>query len=167
MTTIKTPVGGLCLPLSWYKRHQYSNGLYEAQVCPDQLCIWTSVLGGNTCGISVNLAGRGLADAASCGADVYVSSLSGSEVPDGGPFDDVILIDVWQAYRDGIWTSSTTVVVAVACATSGAARTLTAQPRNNNAVAVTKSISPQVTGFCPSTTLATVTINDDGTFSIA
>jgi len=165
--TFKTTVGGLCLPLAWYKRYQFSAAQYRAQVCPDLLLIGVDVLGGFNATVRVNLAGRGLANGGACGTDTYVSRLVFPEVPDGSTaFNDVVMVDVWQAYRDGIWTSSTTVEIALS-SISGSARTLIVQPRNNSAIAVTKSVTPQVTGFCPSTIKATVTVNDDGTISIA
>jgi hypothetical protein len=125
--------------------------------------------------IAINFDGRGFDNWNNgfCGtsADTYITK------------DDTFTfgVDVWRAYQDGIWTSSVAIQIAVG-AQSPTTRTLTAFRRGYTAPTdytpsddqdeVTKSVTPQYNGgsygyYCAGPVKATVTVNDDGTFSIA
>lgn len=164
---IKSPFSGLCLPDTWYEPYQYEAFLFREQVCPDVLLVGAGAVVDQ---LQVNFNGRGWVNAGACGTDSYVSPLTFPEVYDGWEtlsLFNTLLIDVWGAHRAGVWTSSTTVQIAVA--RSGApSRTLYAQPRNNADLRVDKAVTAQNCSLCCPTDLkATVTVNDDGTIGIA
>lgn len=179
MTTtaiLKAPVNGKCLPVTWYKNRVYSDFSTQSQICPDYLCIGALFQAGKIIRSMVNFNGRGWANAASCGTDTYVLAFPTStpgliEEGSGSPLVDPnsqLLIDVWGAYRAGVWTSSVTIQIAL---TTNAATTTTvhAQPVNDQSLRVSKAaVSPQIGALlCSTIVVATVTVNDDGTFSIA
>jgi hypothetical protein len=134
-------------------------------VCPAKLrVIFNS---GGPFGLVVNFAGRGKTGKGAtgtvlCGVDSYVTTLP---IPGASMIVD---IDVWQAYRDGIWTSSTTILCYVLAGVF-VAHDLQAYPLNSGNIE-SKNVTPVDSSgamSCPVTLLATITVNDDGTWSIA
>ncbi len=171
----KSPVGGssgICLPLDWYKEHPLAASPFvEQQICPDLLLI-AALYGSATIRPMVNFAGRGWVGIGACGSDAYVSALTFPDTYDTSTSDDpnsIAQVDVWGAYRDGVWTSSTTILVSM-YSSPATGTTVFGQARNNEANRVTKAITTQNTAFCPgggAVLQATITVNDDGTISIA
>lgn len=139
-----TPINGACPAASWYS---------AGGGCPDQLRVQLSSLSRD---IAVDFAGRGKVGLACGGSDTYLT------VGVGG---DVIYIDVWAARRAGVWSSSVTIDV-YAAAGSALSDTVEAYPSFNFSAVVSKSITDEVAG-CGTVVKATITVNDDGTFSIA
>lgn len=115
--------------------------------------------------LALNFAGRGKTDRYNvCGsADSYVTFTE----------DTIARINVWQAYRDGVWTSSTTIVIFISVPVSfGASEVINADVNSSGSLGlgVRHSKTPtgaDITTACPTTVQATVTLNDDGSYSIA
>ncbi len=170
MTTIKTPVGGRCLPLTWYKPYIYA-GSPAAQVCPDLIAIACSAAA-DTVRTVINLAGRGWMGVGCAMTDPYIRLPIPLETwQDVVSYDSnsVIFVDVWQALRDAIWASSVTIEVRVTSPTTPTTDIYT-HARNGIDNEVHKAVTAQSTlgGIgCGSVLKATITVNDDGTFSIA
>lgn len=133
--------------------------------CPDSLLITTaSQLGDLT--IAVDFAGRGKVGGACGGSDEYVSF---SNNPATGPLATAFsFIDVWGAFRDGVWTSSTTALIYTLRTTGGPGGT-TAKPRYDtlDACLVSGNLGFSVGAIaCPTVLSWTVTITDDGALTI-
>jgi len=119
--------------------------------------------------LEVNFAGRGYSayNNLACGysADSYVTFIWGRGQAE---------IDVWKALRDGVWTSSTTILCRTATAGAYSGTIGVGREKYNafNALPdadpdyVSKAVSSNA-ATCATTLRATVTVNDDGTFSIA
>ena len=150
---LMTPVNGKCIGLNWYK------GFTS---CPSNLMITYPGYDVTTgfAGMAVVFNGGakvGDPSLTDCGTDAYVDAAV--------TIGSLIQVDVWAAYRAGAWTSSVTILVYHG--QSAPACTLEAGP--DYATPVTKAITPQAGTTCAAVTTlkATVTVNDDGTFSIA
>jgi hypothetical protein len=89
------------------------------------------------------------------GSDTYTVTGSNSQ-----------LINIWQAYKDGVWTSSTTIKIYIK-ANTGFGGNIYAQPeyKASSVISIHKAVTNLACGATAIT--ATVTVNDDGTFSIA
>lgn len=138
-------VGG-CIDLNWYQ---------GTSACPLLLRITCSMVFPPF--IVVNFAGRGKTDQFSllCPfTDPYVTS--------GG---NTITVDVWAAYRAGVWTSSTTILIYGNNPTLGGFATLSASKAGLDTVAISPSV-PLGSGVCPATLIGTVTVTDTGGISI-
>ncbi len=101
----------------------------------------------------------------SCGSDSYVTV-------DGSAFVNVrLLVDVWSAFRASAWASSVTIdIYAGVGFSTHTIKTYASREGNWSSVAGDQSKSASVpprTSACPAVKIATVTVNDDGTFSIA
>jgi len=146
----KSPYSGLCLPVDWYDS-------FWSAACPGPIVISLTGSWHISRKLSTNFAGRGIlgGNCSSCAADQYYLTCGATAVS----------IDVWKAYLDGVWTSSTTILV-YASKTSGASGNLTTRDPSSTTVDVT-AIGADTTGSCPTTLQVTITVNDDGTFSVA
>lgn len=142
---IRSPIVDVCLACNWYP---------TGFVCPRRMTLNLQAFGGDLI-VAVNFAGRG--QAGDCGGtDTYVSisRIDASRV--------AIDINVWAAYRAGVWTSSTTVLVYGKSTGPNASDRCIVSPSGG-----TKTSPFPAGGVCPVTLWGTVTVNDDGTLSIA
>jgi hypothetical protein len=135
---------GACIGLAWRK---------NAATCPDLLRLETTTALGAT--VAVDFAGRGKLGATCGGGDTYVTFTSFWRAD----------IDIWKAYADGVWTSSTTIDVYMDGLTA-IAKDLDVYPIDNYSAFIRKSGIIRDTVNCGTVVKATVTVNDDGTFSI-
>ncbi len=145
-------------------------GRTRGVACPTNL--WMRVIPfsvAGTANLSIDFAGRGKVGGGCGGTDTYVGfSGNGGNTPFGR-------VDVWGAYRDGIWTSSTTVAVYIADTVPGVPSSVIGYraegtyPTNINygEAALLKSGGAFDPGVCGTTLYATFTILDDGTVSVA
>lgn len=169
------PTNKPCLVAGW-RAPQLDHGTTDPipQVCPAPLLIAVSTSGyfHNT---HFNFNGRGWADTSvTCPyTEPYYSAagliFSGLDYREEATYTYTtrFTIDVWKAYLDGVWTSSCTIQLHANNATLlPASIYFHAHPRMYETTAVRKSVTTSNTGCSPSV-LATVTVNDDGTFSIA
>lgn len=141
------PVAGACIGLAWFP---------SGFTCPRKLNL--DIRGGIAFSdviVSVNFAGRGVVSSDCGGSDTYVTftRLDTDRV--------LVAIDVWAAYRAGVWTSSTTVVI----------YTKSNSPDSSDRCDFNPTAGSKVSAFpfgtaCPATSWATITVNDDGTLSI-
>lgn len=138
------PIGGACPGAPWLK------GFYP---CPTNLLIASDT--GLSAYLHVDFNSRGKVGSFCGGLDTYVSVIS----------SDLIAVDVWGARLASVWSSSVQVEVYLGSSVVIAAN-LSAYPAANAAAAVTKSVTSDSTS-CGTAVKATVTVNDDGTFSIA
>lgn len=155
-----TPIDGSCIGDGWFR---------GTGPCPEVLKIsgtYTHLSGSPCSFLATNFASRGKTGFACGGSDAYVADQS-----DGSQH-----IDVWRAYRDGIWTSSVDILVYYtgknALFMSGV---INAEPLSYPSARVTKN--PAVINgtaecsapswSCPTALSATITVNDDGSISIA
>jgi hypothetical protein len=148
---VHTPSGvGHCIGSEWYRG--------STLPCPTPLDIYH--LGdGLAGGMAVNFNGRGkVGDAgSSCGGfDPYVTGIS---------FTDYLTVDVWAALRAGVWSSSCIIQVYMATGAPIVGEQIQAYPPSGS-LGVTKNVTTQA-GTCGTVVLATITVNDDGTYSIA
>lgn len=176
MGRILQPFMGKCLPASWYN---VSSPDYPGTVtCPAKLVIRGPCGSSSGCydtnGLFINPRGTwiGYCLRSSTGSDAYVTEIHGLC---SGVNYHAFIVDVWGMYRDGLWTSSLAIPVA-ATRTSGGTGSVSAGIGDETLVntniarcylgdAVSKTVTFNTT--CVTTTLATVTVYDDGTFSIA
>lgn len=164
MSGLIVPVAGKCIGDGWFR---------GSGPCPEVLKVWAtytySGCGPPACQfVATDFATRGKTGFACGGSDIYVA--------DQG--DGSQRVDVWAAYRAGVWTSSTTIKVYLAayCAIVSTG-VINGEPLSNAAARVTKSgafLSGTPSGcdapsgwICPTLLAATITVNDDGTMSIA
>lgn len=114
---------------------------------------------------AVDFNGRGVNGPTCGGSDPYVSLFS--------LVNDRTAIDVWRAYRNGVWTSSCTIAILGRSGSPSSANPCFQYAKINGltgpaAGQVTKATGTAPAGSgCPGTLLATVTVNADGSFSIA
>lgn len=128
----------------------------SAAICPVRLSILSSVANNIYIGVSGGWWSGVIG--VNCGAsNSYVSATSAQ-----------VLIDVWKALADGLWSSSVvfsvyttvgTVNEVIYAATNGAS-----SPAQQDLLT---SNMGQNTGACPSVLKRTVTVYDDGTFTLA
>lgn len=119
-----------------------------------------SALGNVT--VAVDFAGRGKVGGYCGGSDSYVTFTD-----QGTPSVDVE-IDIWQAYIDGVWSSSTTVLLyVVATDTTNSGTTAyplwSADPECGAGDTSSHDID---TGVCPATSNGTLTITDTGALTL-
>ncbi len=157
--TLKQPilsgVGG-CIPLAYFK------GVCP---CPMRLQVFTGTWSSN---LVVNFNGRGYVgtdqSGSACSTDPYVSVVS----------TRIIDIDIWKAYRDGIWTSS--VVINGWTAEPGATtNVMVAYPNYLSITTGYPSVSFSKTGVNPPTSYClggggaaqrTITVTDAGVITL-
>lgn len=122
----------------------------------------------------------GSINAGACGSDPYGAIYANNCSSNGGY--ELIGVDVWAARRANAWSSSVTIDI-YAATESGAVIDLCvsigtdhmtggppypSQPPASGYSFQKKSVTTDVCALaCPTTKLATVTVNEDGTFSIA
>jgi hypothetical protein len=165
---LKKPFFGLCLPDSWYDPYQFEIFQYRPQVCPDYLHLTARRNSDNVAlRIRLNFDSRGWASTGgSCGTDTYISFPTFPEVSAEGA--NGLKLAVWQAHVDGIWTSSVTCSVTAVNDFGAVAATIKVQRFNSLTDQVTKSITSETGALnCGGVVKGTITVNDDGTFSIA
>lgn len=101
----------------------------------------------------------------SCGSGGDYMSWSGDDTSADGT--ETITVDVEKALDDGAWASSVVIDCAagwyIPAGGSGSA-TLTVKYRGDTQ---TKTVSPGSQSSCATTGVATITVYDDGTFSLA
>lgn len=135
---------------NWYRNN-------SSTICPQPMQITLSGhLGFEE--ITIEFNGRGRVGIDCPGSDVYVTPGSGIT----GAF-----VDVWAAYRAGVWTSSVDIEILLSHAFPPYGLTVRARPRNASPVATKAVTLSELAGVCPILTLATVTVYEDGTWSIA
>ena len=144
---------GGCISCNWRST--------DSLVCPDVFRINLTGLYATTPNTAVTFAGRTKVGGGCGGSDQYITFITDS--PSVG--DIFVDVDVWGAYQDGIWTSSTTILLHIESFLGPFSTTVTMYPKNyttttNKSVTVSFGI-----GGCPAGTSATITILDDGTFS--
>ncbi len=170
MTTLgrwPRPAGGAngaCLSVNtekWFYSGPSTPAFYP---CPSRLTIDASdfVIGARNGRMSINFAGRGKVGGNCGGTDAYVSM--------AGFNDTIMTIDVWRALNDGVWSSSCAILVYLATpAPQPAGRVSYTILYSLAAASYTHKagVTADVTGGCPSTLQATITVMDDGTLGIA
>lgn len=154
MTTLKSPINGICLPDAWYTKAVKSSSPYgfinSLSVCPYTLRFVLKASSGfeTASAMAFDFAGRGKVGWGGCpGSDVYVQGTNG-------------IIDVWKAYTDGVWSSSVTVKVY-------AWNLYPTLRMYANGSITNKTITAVATSGCPVDLVATATVYDDGTVSLA
>jgi len=102
------------------------------------------------------LSGQISNNATCAGSDSYVTK----------PSADELLIDVWKALADGLWSSSVVFTVKVASTFGGTHQVLARASGTSNPspVLLSKGGIPVSTG-CPPDHFGTLTVFDDGTFT--
>ena len=123
--------------------------------CPRTLAIRIDATAGDL-DVDVNFNGRGLVGTSACtGTDSYVTVQRASgDIVDFG-------IDVWQAYRDSIWTSSTTIEIYTYSTFPAVGDNITTAPAGGAKVSAFGGVFA-----CPYALWATITVLDDGTVSV-
>jgi hypothetical protein len=166
---LKQAFNGLCLPASWYEPYQFEVFQYQPQICPDFLHITARRNSDNVAlRIRLNFNGRGWAanPGAGCGEDDYITFPAFPEVSAEGA--NGLKLAVWQAHLDAVWASSVTIDVTAVNDFGAVASTIYVQRFNTLDDQVTKVITSETgTLNCGTTVKGTITVNDDGTFSIA
>lgn len=166
--------GGVCLTdINWQAVGGYAYG--SPGPCPASL--WISAddpeaYWPDTGEMYVNFNGRGWNKSYASGCPTAVTTDQYIEFP-GGRIDEA-QVDVWRAYADNVWSSSCTIEIKrLAFFTFNSVlhawRNHWSVP-SSDPLKVTKSIATSggYFGDCPSATIrATITVNDDGTFSVA
>lgn len=155
--------GSSCAPCCWR----------TTTTCPDSLSIdllWDGTpVPGAFIQTAINFNGRGWVagggGGGSCTSDTYLSFSSNPVTPPNFMWE----VDVWQAFADGVWTSS--VAIQIASRQTAPFNTIAFGPEQDSALSCwTSGFSyTGVVSSCPSsmTVVATITIMDDGTLSIA
>lgn len=161
-----------CIGRDWYRfPADETSGPYP---CADMLNVTVLLSGSPTGRVGAQISGRnqvgpvvGTITPNDCSGlgDEYVHIVGYGE---GGPgaFIDVD-IDIWRAYQDGVWTSSIT--IDIYGVTGGSGCDLRASIRSVPTVYQDKTgiTSTSSTPCSAVVLLGTITVNDDGTFSIA
>lgn len=145
---------GDCLSCCWHAN--------STRPCADTLRISSSSNGGLVT-FSLNFAGRGKVGGYCGGSDSYVT-FSGQ-----GTATAVATVDIWQAYIDGVWSSSTTVLLYQAAVPNVNTGTV-ARPSDNALSSCGPGIANSFDldgGLCATLLTATVTITDDGAIGLA
>lgn len=152
----------ICLPAEWY-----------SSACALRKLVFASFndTGSSAYRIAWDFAGRGKHGASCAYTETYRTFASSAPKLCGKTSGGVAYYyDVWQAWIDGIWTSSTTILVY--CDYSAASTKVLALGRSEDTAdpfcgEVCKTISigtPDVA--CPTSLKATATIYDDGTYTL-
>lgn len=123
--------------------------------CPESLAIFCDIGSGATNRLAVDFHGRGKVGTACGGSDTYVNVQTNT----------FVTVDLWGAYRDGIWTSSVTIACYVGRVGAAASPDIDCHPESNSAAVQTKNVTNDATA-CGTVVKATITVNADGTFSI-
>jgi hypothetical protein len=145
---LNVPVQGACIGPDWR--------LGNATPCPDVLAVIAS--GGY---VGAQIPGRNQVgpdpgfDALHCGGtDTYITR--------SFPY---VYIDIWRAFRDGIWSSS--VAIDVFIRVFDIPQYISVSIRNKPSRVVGKSTSESNYLTCPTAPCAVLTVNDDGSFTLA
>lgn len=154
---LNSPVSeaGGCVSCSWMSS--------DSLVCPDVFRIDISGLYPTTPNTAVTFAGRTKVGGGCGGSDQYITFTFDS--PSVG--DIFIDIDVWGAYRDGVWSSSTTILLHID-SPLGPFSSGTAVKMYPQSYGTQTDVPVSVTfgsGGCPLNTSATITLLDDGTYT--
>ena len=128
--------------------------------CPDKLQVYTQLVD-TTSSIDIDFAGRGKSGLDCAFSDSYVSADPGSLASNSW------FVDVWKAYRDGIWTSSTTIKVYRRRTTSSTNVALSMTPVSYGIALAVKFVDADVGAACPTTLRGTITITDTGGVTLA
>jgi hypothetical protein len=158
---LPTPFFTACPSNDWRAAQSYNPPYSTAGTCLNKLFVYINL--DYISKIAVDFASRGkVGPAVGCGgADTYVT------------FDPTspneAYIDVWKAYADGVWTSSTTVKIygGRIYMPSSPARLYVARISSHSLPPGVSLAASTDTAACGTTLQATVTVNDNGTFSIA
>jgi hypothetical protein len=152
-----TQIPGLCVGWDWYA---------TSGPCLDRLRV--EVLG-SFGRVGLRIAGRnpygpigGVLTPSNCVAttDPYL------QIAGSGAGLGVMFCDIWRAYRDGVWRSSTTIDVFAFGIGSG--RTIRASIANKSTVFQDKTGIAFTINDCAGSALrATITVHDDGSFHLA
>lgn len=130
----------------------------NAQTCRDTMIIGWSGFITRTAIDGAWITGGKIGNPASCpGSDTYVTCLNNAQIG----------VDVWKALADGIWSSSCVFSFYGHDGGSVSAGTAYAKPASASSPAqISKAVSTVAGASCPTGLLATVTVFDDGTYSI-
>lgn len=159
MTTILTST--VCVDCRWFVGQ---NG------CPDTFTIELSQAAcPQLAYLSVDFAGRGKVGGLCGGSDQYVTFANNPGCSLGfgpPPYGPTATIDVWGAYRDGVWSSSVSILCYADSNQPAVLSRWFTYPTNNRAATTdVASFIPANTGACPTILLKTATVMDDGTYT--
>jgi hypothetical protein len=159
---LKQPVGTHCVDCNnggtdWI----YYQGA-TPDVCPQQLRVSTPFVTDGVLAVSFNGSSPTSNNCGNLGG--YISA------PNAFDFD--LDVDVWLAYAQGAWTSSTTVSVYAVGPPAGSPMTISGAKNSfgGGSVSLGGIVPPTSASWltdCPSVQVATITIMDDGSISIA
>ena len=145
-------VKGPCISCTWYG--------FGTSPCPSNVAISGFAFdAASIVSASIDFAGRGKVGGICGGADEYVTFTTNGT---GRTFSATV--DVWSAFLDGAWSSST--VLLVYAASTGVVSGSDVIFADGAGTFLNKNGAFQSTGACPTTLIATVTVLDNGTLSI-
>jgi hypothetical protein len=194
MASIKKPFSGLCLPDAWLcAANSNPGGSAFQSICPRRIEVYNaSGSGGNVRGTWAQVNGTWYSSACSpsgayiglCTANITNGAGGGASIASGSPCTKSsgsfilqrsgLTIDVWGMHLAGLWTSS--IAFSIGCGDAGTAisRALftniidaTVGPVSSTFTCASKTVTSEVIacGGTPSTK-ATLTVYDDGTFTL-
>jgi len=156
---------------SWSQTCGFWRSNTLSQVCPDKLRVYSSGYASSACsslGRCMRFAvtggwWSGYIGQFCAGSDPYITYHT--------EYDDNVNIDCWKALADGVWSSSFTFDVYVGILNFDPGRTLYVRPASaTNPGLTTKAMTVPViaASTCASagSNVATVTVYDDGTFTV-
>lgn len=166
MTVLRTPINGICIPECWYTFSCPRLGSPYLTPFPTSLYLIVSAGGYNVRAATLSLAGRPyvpiIDNFGYCsGVDAYVSGTT---------------VNIWKALQDGVWSSSTTIRIRVAASLIVG---VSVEARPVSQLSTPLSSGPCASAYkfpctraqditsCPTIDCATITVYDNGTFSIS
>ena len=153
-----SPRGGICIPMNWRS---------SAAPCGGLLGIEAFTSGAH---VALNFNGRGkvgFGTGEGCGgSDAYVFGWAPTSSPKR------LGVDVWSAYIDGVWTSSVVVDVYIYHPSSPSFSTSINAYRRSTSGGFGTLVGSKATGTselvsCGTVIKASITVNSDGTVSVA
>ena len=148
---VTTLIAGSCAPCSWR----------STSACPSVLRIALGTYLGFLNTVSINFASRGKVGGYCGGSDEYVTFTDNGATSGSVTVD----VDIWRAYQDGIWSSSSTISIYMVSGFAGGISALVyplSDPGGSISFPVTYYLDG---GVCPFVVPNTLNIYDDGTFS--
>jgi hypothetical protein len=146
--------------VGWSQACGFWRSTAAASVCPARALIFPDVSGTHLAISGGWLSGTvGASNGTACATDPYVTIDAGTSV----------IIDIWKALADALWTSSVSFTVYAHRTGAAFAGKVVVRPQFGISLPAAASFGatfPSGTN-CPTSALATVTFYDDGTYSIA